>query len=78
MKPHLDRSRDPAPPGAPERSRHGGLCPRCVHVKEVRSARGSVFLLCRLAAEDARFSKYPPQPVFECSGHRGPGGEHEA
>jgi hypothetical protein len=37
-------------------------------VKLVHSERGSTFLLCRLAATDARFPKYPPQPVLACPG----------
>jgi hypothetical protein len=45
-----------------------GLCPRCEHVKPVRSARGSLFLLCRLASRDERFPKYPPQPRERCLG----------
>ena len=46
-----------------------GLCPGCVHVRVVESSTGSRFLMCRLAQEDASFSKYPPQPVVHCSGH---------
>jgi len=45
------------------------LCPRCTHVKLVANDRGSTFLLCRLAARDARFAKYPPQPVLSCPGY---------
>jgi hypothetical protein len=48
-----------------------GLCPRCEHVKIVRSEKGSVFLLCLLAARDPRFAKYPPQPVVSCDGFAG-------
>ena len=40
----------------------------CKHKKVVTSERGSVFLLCRRSAEDARFPKYPPQPVVSCPG----------
>ena len=49
----------------------GGLCPRCAHVKVVRSGKGSVFYLCLLSAEDPRFPKYPPQPVVSCEGFAG-------
>ena len=51
-----------------------GLCDRCAHQRVVRSGRGSVFSLCRLAASDPRFPKYPRVPVLECSGfeERGP------
>jgi hypothetical protein len=48
---------------------HGGLCQTCVHVRTITSARGSMFLLCTRAASDARFPKYPPQPVWACRGH---------
>jgi hypothetical protein len=37
-------------------------------VKLVRSDRDTVFYLCRRAATDARYPKYPPQPVLECAG----------
>jgi hypothetical protein len=47
----------------------GRLCPVCVHVQVVRSARGSLFWRCTLAARDPRFPKYPPQPVVRCLGH---------
>jgi hypothetical protein len=46
-----------------------GLCDRCVHQRLVRSGRGSVFTLCRLAATDPRFPKYPRVPVLECDGY---------
>ena len=44
------------------------LCRACGHVREVISGTGSHFLLCRLSQTDARFSKYPPQPVIQCAG----------
>jgi hypothetical protein len=37
-------------------------------VKVVRSERDSTFFLCRKAAADPRFPKYPPQPVVSCPG----------
>ena len=43
-----------------------GLCPRCRHVRRIVSGRGSLFLMCRLSAEDRRFAKYPPQPISSC------------
>lgn len=46
-----------------------GLCPGCAHVRVVESASGARFLMCKLAKEDARFAKYPPQPVVRCAGH---------
>jgi len=48
---------------------HAGLCHTCAHMRTITSARGSTFLLCTRAASDARFSKYPPQPVWACRGH---------
>lgn len=53
-----------------------GLCPRCAHVKPVRTAR-SLFLLCRLASRDPSYPKYPPQPRERCAGfeERAPSGE---
>jgi hypothetical protein len=45
-----------------------GLCPRCVHVRVVVNDRGSRFLLCRLSRSDARYPKFPPQPVRACPG----------
>jgi hypothetical protein len=50
-------------------ARLGSLCPRCEHVKIVRSQTGSTFLLCKLSTTDARFPKYPPQPVARCDGY---------
>jgi hypothetical protein len=51
------------------------LCETCRHRREVVSGKGSRFLLCRLSREDARFAKYPPQPVFRCAGYAA--GENE-
>ncbi len=48
------------------------LCESCRHLKVVESAAGSRFLMCRLAKRDARFSKYPPQPVILCAGFEDP------
>ena len=52
----------------PTTSRPEGLCPSCAHVRTIRSAKGSVFLMCERARHDARFTKYPPQPVRRCPG----------
>jgi hypothetical protein len=46
-----------------------GLCDDCLHSKRIDSARGSVFRLCLLHEQDARFAKYPRLPVVRCSGH---------
>lgn len=45
-----------------------GLCGHCAHCQLVEGAR-SQFYLCTLAADDARFRKYPPLPVRSCPGH---------
>jgi hypothetical protein len=45
-----------------------GLCGRCLHRREIRNRRGSVFLLCRRSHDDPRFRRYPPLPVFACPG----------
>jgi hypothetical protein len=47
-----------------------GLCASCLHASEVASARGSVFWLCRLAAADPAFARYPRLPVLRCPGYR--------
>lgn len=65
----LRRPRALARPRAAMRS----LCETCENVRGVRTAR-SLFLLCELSLIDARFPKYPPQPVVRCDGHR-PGGD---
>jgi len=44
-----------------------GLCADCKHLWLAVSAR-SAFVRCGLAEEDARFLRYPPLPVRECSG----------
>jgi len=37
-------------------------------VREIRNAKGSVFLLCRRSESEPAFPKYPPQPVVDCRG----------
>lgn len=48
-----------------------GLCNSCVHQRVVETTRGSRFSLCRLAAEDTRFPRYPALPVLACRGYEG-------
>jgi hypothetical protein len=36
----------------------------------MESARGSVFMMCRLSFEDSQFVKYPRLPVLSCGGYR--------
>jgi hypothetical protein len=45
-----------------------GLCARCAHALVIRNDRGSRFYLCRLAATDPCFPKYPRLPVRRCAG----------
>lgn len=45
------------------------LCPSCVHVRFVDTAR-SRFLMCELSRVEPRYPKYPPQPILACPGHR--------
>jgi hypothetical protein len=45
-----------------------GLCFTCRHSQRVPS-RTSVYRLCRLAAVDPRFDKYPRLPVLRCAGY---------
>jgi hypothetical protein len=44
------------------------LCESCRHLREVVSRKGSRFLLCLHSQHDARFPKYPSQPVLRCDG----------
>ncbi|MBI3803264.1 MAG: hypothetical protein HY282_05825 [Nitrospirae bacterium] len=45
-----------------------GLCRECAHAKVVRSAKGSLFYFCRRNDTDPSYPKYPPLPIFSCSG----------
>ena len=54
--------------GNPPTDPHVGLCSACLHVRRVRSSRGSTFYLCRRSENDPRFDKYPRLPVVRCSG----------
>ena len=47
-----------------------GLCGTCAHSRVIRSDRGSVFYLCELSRDDARFPKYPRLPVLACARYR--------
>jgi hypothetical protein len=46
-----------------------GLCGHCAHCQLIEGAR-TRFYLCRLAAVDDRFPRYPRLPVLSCAGHR--------
>ena len=41
----------------------------CPHIRRVASARGSVFVLCRRAAQDLTYRRYPNLPVSDCPGY---------
>jgi hypothetical protein len=45
-----------------------GLCEQCIHMRVIRSDRGSEFYRCGLSDVDERFPKYPRLPVLECEG----------
>ena len=45
-----------------------GLCPVCAHSRVTGNRRGSIFWLCRLSTDDARFRRYPRLPVARCPG----------
>jgi hypothetical protein len=45
-----------------------GLCAECVHRKEIRSDRGSVFVMCLRSFQEPQYPKYPRLPVLQCAG----------
>lgn len=52
------------------------LCETCRYCRQIVSGKGSRFLLCErsLAPKNEtgrEFPKYPPQPVWQCSGFVG-------
>lgn len=46
-----------------------GLCASCRHARAVSNDRGSRFVLCGRAGDDARYPRYPPLPVLSCPGY---------
>jgi len=52
-----------------ELERAVGLCGNCRWSRRSTNRRGSVFWLCRRAAIDERYAKYPRLPVVECEGY---------
>jgi len=46
-----------------------GLCKTCGYCRVIKNDRGNPFYLCRLAASDPRFAKYPRLPVLRCDGY---------
>jgi hypothetical protein len=63
------QARMPAPQGRGRISIVTGLCSTCIHAKEMRNDRGSVFLFCLLSRTDTRYPKYPRLPVLRCEGY---------
>lgn len=49
--------------------RDPSLCETCRFLREIVSGKGSRFLMCLLSQSDARFPKYPPQPIRRCIGY---------
>jgi len=45
-----------------------GLCADCIHRKEIRSDRGSVFIMCLRSFSEPEYPKYPRLPVLSCAG----------
>ena len=45
-----------------------GLCARCIHKKEIRSDRDSVFIMCLRSFREPEYLKYPRLPVVRCAG----------
>gem|GEM_PF-1360434 len=56
-------------PMSPQNPTNPGLCATCRHLRPVQSQRGSAFFMCRRAATDQHFPKYPPLPVLSCPGY---------
>ena len=45
-----------------------GLCDSCVHRREIKSDRGSVFTMCQRGLREPQYPKYPRLPVLRCAG----------
>ena len=58
----MKKDPESSPPTSP------GLCGRCQHVRLIKSARGSTFLMCKLSKTDPAYSRYPQLPVLQCHG----------
>ena len=46
-----------------------GLCSDCLYMRQIESARGSIFYQCGRSASNPNFPKYPRVPVIQCPGH---------
>lgn len=49
--------------------REMSLCHTCKYKSEVRSNRGSIFLMCKYSEINAAYPKYPPLPVLSCNAY---------
>lgn len=49
-----------------------GICSQCLHVKQLTSDKGAVFMMCLRGLTDDRFPKYPRLPVLNCAGFAAP------
>lgn len=61
-------SKSPTSKGLDNETQRAGLCARCRHCRRIVSDRGSVFYLCRRAAQEPEYPKYPRLPVLTCRG----------
>jgi hypothetical protein len=46
------------------------LCATCAWLREIVTAKGSRFLLCKLSQSNPAYPKYPAQPVVQCAGYK--------
>lgn len=60
-------SRNKKSEGEADRSRVG-LCRDCLQAEMTRTAKGSVFYLCRRSENDPTYPKYPRLPMAACPG----------
>ena len=45
------------------------LCNTCIHRKEIRNDRGSLFIMCMRSFREPEYPKYPRLPVVSCPGY---------
>jgi hypothetical protein len=45
-----------------------GLCAECIHRKNIRNDRGSIFTMCLRSLREPEYPKYPRLPVLQCKG----------
>jgi hypothetical protein len=54
---------------------HAGLCETCIHRREIRTDKGSIFTMCLRSFQDPAYPKYPRLPVLRCAGYERAGNE---